>query len=103
MSTHCIYSACFLFVENFGRLDDTAAAAYYIVYHYCISLRDIHMELFVYSHLTCYSMTGLFQNNYIYIEKPGKLLCNIGSAYIGRHCNWITEFHLGGVVCKEWN
>src|SRR5215204_410125 len=103
MGTHCIYSAYSLFVENFSRLDDTAPAAYYIVYYYCISLRDIHMELFVYSHLTRYSMTGLFQNNDIYIEKPGKLLCPIGSTCIGRHRNWITQFHLGGVVCKEWN
>src|SRR5688572_13415105 len=103
MSTHCIYLAYSLFVKNFGRLDDATAAAYYIVYHYCVSLRDIHVKLFVYSHLTRDSMTGLFQNNDVYIEMPGKLLCPIGSASIGGHCNWIAQFHLGGIVCKEWN
>src|SRR5918999_3195741 len=103
MRTHCIYLAYSFFVKNLGRLYDATAAAYYIVYYYCVSLRDIRVELFVYSHLTRDSMTRLFQNNDIYVELPGKFLCPIGSACIGRHCNRITQFHLGGVVCKEWN
>src|SRR5919107_138759 len=103
MSAHCEYPAYSLPAKNLGSLDDAASAAYYVVYHYYIPLRDIHVELFVYSHLTRRSITVLFQSKDIYIEVAGKLRCPISSACIGRHCNGIVQFHLGGVVCKEWN
>src|SRR5215210_8986253 len=101
VSAHCKYPAYSLLLKNPCRLDDAVAAAYYVVYHYCIPLRNVQIELFVYSHLTRHSMTVFFQSKDIYIEVAGKLLCPTSPSCIGRHCNGIVQVHLGGVLCKE--